>query len=67
MSDMIPFECPRCRHRWEKSPRLLERVEDIYRRVEAAAQPAPAPGKIVNYRDQCPICGTYVIVTVEED
>ncbi len=67
MSDMIPLECPRCRHTWEKSLRALQRVDDIYRLAKGAPQPLPAPGKIANYRDQCPICGTYVIATVEAD
>lgn len=65
MSDIIPLECPRCKHTWEKSLRMLERVEDIYR--QAKGEPQPLSGKIANYRDQCPICGTYVIATVEAD
>lgn len=65
MSDLIPLECPRCRHTWEKSLGKLERVDDIYR--QAKGEPRPSAGKITNYRDQCPICGTYVIATVEAD
>jgi hypothetical protein len=65
MSDIIPLECPRCKHAWQKSLRLLERDEEIYRQAKGEAERAPE--KIASYRDQCPVCGIYVIVSVQED
>jgi hypothetical protein len=65
MSDIIPLECPRCKHTWQKSVRLLESADQIYRQIKGEAQPAPE--KIATYRDQCPVCGIYVVVTVQEE
>lgn len=64
MDDHIPLNCPRCGHAWEKSLGELENYEDIYRGVKGKEEPK---AKVVKYRAQCPVCGTYVIVTVQED
>lgn len=67
MDDKIPLTCPRCKNAWEQSLRALERVDDIYRSTKGPAQPEKPAGKVANYRAQCPVCGTYVIATVEEE
>lgn len=64
MSDIVKLTCPRCKHKWERSLRELERVETVYR--EEKGKPKPA-GRVVTYRAQCPNDGTYVIVEVQED
>lgn len=65
MNEKIKLTCPRCQNAWEKSLRELETFEDIYRGNKGSHQPARKA--IAKYRDQCPACGTYVIVTVQED
>ncbi len=65
MDDMIQFTCPHCGTVGNKSLRLLERVDDIYR--GAPDQPAARGGKITEYRAYCSNCGHYVVVKVQED
>lgn len=69
MNDLIPLVCPRCKSTWEKSLSALECIDKIYRQSKGAPPPSakPAPAKIGQYRDLCPICGTYVIVTVKKE
>jgi hypothetical protein len=61
MSDEIKLTCPRCKHKWEKPLKELERVDVIYRGAKEKPQK-----KVVKYRAQCPNDGTYIIVEVEE-
>lgn len=61
MNDKVKLKCPRCGHKWEKSLREMERVEEVFR--DAKEKPKD---KTVKYRTQCPNDGTYVIVDVEE-
>lgn len=62
MSEKIKITCPKCHSTWEKSLQELERLEIIYR-----GEKEKPKGKNVEYRAVCPVCGTYVIIEVEED
>ena len=64
MDDYIKLTCPRCKNNWKKSLNELERFEDIFRSSKGKEEPN---GKIARYRTQCPVCGTYVVITVQED
>lgn len=64
MDDKITLTCPRCHTAWEKSLSALERYDEIYRGMKGEEK---APEKIAKYRAQCPVCGIYIIATVEED
>ena len=63
MSDKITITCKRCGHIWGKSLEELEVLQTIYRGDEMEKPKV----KIVEYRAKCPVCGTYNIITVEED
>ena len=64
MDDNVKLTCPRCQNTWEKSLGELEKVEDIYRNPKGKEKPKE---KITKYRAQCPVCGIFVVVTVQED
>lgn len=59
MSDKTEFTCPRCGHKWEKSLAELKREQATYR--DAAKK------QVIEVRDACPVCGTYVVLQVQED
>jgi hypothetical protein len=58
MSEKIKITCPKCKTKWEKPLAELEKKEILYRGEEK---------KAVEYRDSCPVCGTYAIIKVQED
>jgi len=62
MSEKIKITCPRCGHKWEKSLSELEIDQTIYREINKKPDV-----KVVKYRAVCPVCGTYIIIEVEED
>jgi ribosomal protein S27AE len=57
MSDKIEFTCPRCGRKWKKSLAELKREQAVWRGEEK---------KIIEVRDACPVCGTYVVLQVQE-
>jgi endogenous inhibitor of DNA gyrase (YacG/DUF329 family) len=60
MSDLIEINCPRCKHTWRQSLADLEKMYTVYR------DDTP-PNEAETYRAKCPLCGTYVVITVGED
>lgn len=56
MPDKIPFECKRCRTRWERKTAELD-IPDM--EIQKGFQP-----QRTTYRDACPACGTLTVVDV---
>lgn len=64
MSDKITVPpCPKCGNKWETTLKQLEKVEIGYRKHD----PNKPQKTVSQYRAQCPVCGTYVILDVQED
>ena len=54
MPDTIPFECKRCKTRWERQASELDAPDlEVNRDMEV---------KRYVYRDACPACGTLTVV-----
>jgi len=58
MIDEIEFSCPRCGHKWEKSLAELKKEQTVYRDEKK---------QVIEVRDACPVCGTHVVLQVQED
>jgi len=63
MDDKIDLHCQRCGNNWKKSLAEMEKLKTVIYRGDSS----PGQGKITEYRDACPRCGTFVIAAVEED
>lgn len=55
----IPFHCPQCSKEWRKDKAVLDAQRQRIKRGDAK------PPHTKEYRDACPQCGTYAVVTVE--
>ena len=60
MANLIKITCPSCGHDWYED---LDKHQ-VYQVIYKEGQPQP---KIEEYRFQCPIDDTYVIVSVDPE